>query len=138
VSDDWDDLIDRARQASSGTTVPEDWGELIEIEVGAHFAGRHRGHGEGGKSGAWLAWDETGEPRFIWGCYRLDQEYGRVSPTVGDTIVIFRSENYKTRHDADGETTGLGYGLAVEPNNAALPEGGDEPAAAGADDEFPF
>ena len=104
-----DDLIARAQANSEGVVVPEEWGRLIEVEVGEHFAGRHRGHDDGGKSGAWLAWDEDDEPRFSsWGSYRLDREYERESPTLGDTVVIYRNENYETSYDrAEGrEATG--------------------------------
>jgi hypothetical protein len=120
------DLIGRARAASEGGAVPEEWGELIELEVGDHFVGRHRGHDDGGKSGAWLAWDEDGAERFVRGCYRLDQEYAKAEPTIGDDIAIFRGPNYKTRFDDDGGASGLGYGLAVERNDAPLPEASDD------------
>jgi hypothetical protein len=120
-----DDLLRRARQnAESGGGVPESAGELIELNVGESFTGRHRGsERDWGKSGAYLAWDEDGEPRFIWGCYRLDEEYKREQPAIGDGVGIHRGVNYKTRYDDDGEASGLNYGLAVEPCDEPLPGG---------------
>jgi hypothetical protein len=115
------DLIARAQRSAAGAEVPVEWGELIEIAVGGHFLGRHRGHGDGGRSGAWLAWDVAGNKRFIWGNYRLDQEYAREGPAIGDTVAIVRGPNYKTRFDDDGEASGLGFGLAIEPSSAPLP-----------------
>ena len=46
--------------------------------------------------------------------------------------------NYKTQYDDDGEASGLAYGVAVEKNDAPLPElpsTADQPAA---NDDIPF
>jgi hypothetical protein len=126
-----DDLVGQARDAAHRAGVPEDWGEVIEISVGDHFIGRHRGFGEGGRSGAWLYWDESGDERFLWNCYRLEQEYKREDPSLGDTIVVFRDENYHSQYDDDGDATGLSYGIAKELNEAPVPgaDGPDEEEA---------
>lgn len=131
------DLHVRAKSAaeSSGGVVAEFWGELIEIEVGGDFSGRYRGHDEGGRSGAHLFWDDEGEERFIWGSYRLDQEFEREQPAVGAQVVIYRSSNYKTRFDKEGEATGLSYGIATEPSADPLP---GNPASSATDEGIPF
>ena len=133
-----DDLLRRARQNAESGTVPESAGERIELEVEETFTGRHRGREpEWGKgnSGAWLAWDDDGEPRFIWGCHRLNQEYEREQPAIGDRVVIHRGVNYKTRFDSAGEATGLTYGLAKEPCDEPLPGSGDQDTPG---DDVPF
>jgi hypothetical protein len=126
-----DDLRRRAKQNANSGGVPESAGELVELEVGDDFVGRHRGSGPNwgkGKYGAWLTWDEDGKPRFIWGCYRLNEEYEREQPAVGDRIVIHRSANYSSQYDEPGEATGLTYGLAKGPCDEPLPD----------TDEIPF
>jgi hypothetical protein len=132
---DWDELLDEAREAAESGGVPASAGELIEIGPGEAFTGRHRGQEpEWGKSGAYLAWDDDDEPRFLWGCYSLDREFKREQPAVGARIAIWRGPNYKSRYDDEGEATGLRYGLACEPCPDPLPEGG----APEADDAVPF
>jgi hypothetical protein len=130
-----DDLLRRARQnAERSGGVPESAGELIGFEVGDDFSGRHRGREPNwgmGEYGVWLVWDDDGEPRFIWGCYRLNEEYEREQPAIGDRVVIHRGVNYKTRFDDEREASGLNYGLATEPCDEPLPD-------ADGDDGIPF
>jgi hypothetical protein len=119
-----DDLLRRARQSAESSGVPGSAGELIELELGEGFSGRHRGREPEwgmGQYGAWLAWDDDGEPRFIWGCYRLNEEYEREQPAIGDRVGIHRGANYKTRFDDDGEASGLNYGLATQACDEPLP-----------------
>jgi hypothetical protein len=119
-----DDLIARAKAASEGAVLPDEWGKLIELlEDGDAFVGRYRGtdSADGFKSSAYLFWDEDDELRFLWSCYRLDQEFEREPASLGDTVAIFRGQNYWTRFDDAGEATGLSYGIAVEKNAAPLP-----------------
>src|SRR5262249_35812500 len=103
-----DGLFDRAKQNSQGTPLPEHCGELIELEVGEFFDGRDRGHDASvGRSGVYLLWDGDGERRFIWANARLDRCYEDEKPSVGDRVVIYRDENYRTRFDGPEEATGL-------------------------------
>jgi hypothetical protein len=129
-----DDLHNRARESAKGFVVPDEFGEQVEIQVGEFFEGRHRGFGEGGKQGAWLAWDADDQPVFLWNCYRLQQGYDRESPSIGDRVVIFRDDDYHTQYDEPDEATGLGYGVACEPCSDPLPENG----APEVDDGIPF
>jgi hypothetical protein len=122
MSDDFDDLIARAQDNAERGGVPADAGELLEIEIGETFTGRHRGHEpDWGKSGARLGWDDAGEPVFIWDCYSLTEEYEREQPNLGDRIAIHRRPNYKTQFDAEGDARGRKYGLACEPCDEPLP-----------------
>jgi hypothetical protein len=131
-----DDLVELARQRSEGLIAPGTWGRELEIqEDGGVFAGRYRGSDQqaGFKSTAYLFWGEGGELRFVFSCARLDAEFERETPNIGDDVVLYRGPNYKTKYDRD-ETkapTGLAYGMATRPNPAALP---DEPAN---DDDIP-
>jgi hypothetical protein len=120
---DWDDLIERAREnAESGGGAPPEWGERIALDIDEAIRGRHRGHEEGGKSGAYLLWDTDEEARYIWGCASLDREYDREQPAVGDDVVIARKENYRTQYDApDDDPSGLSYGVATRKNEGPLP-----------------
>jgi hypothetical protein len=129
-----DDLHNRAKESAKGFVVPDEWGEQVQLEVGEFFDGRHRGFADGGKSGAWLLWGDNGELLFIWNAYRLQQGYDRENPSIGDRVVIFRDEDYRTQYDAEGEASGLGYGVATKPCSDPLPEGG----ASEADDGIPF
>jgi hypothetical protein len=127
-----DDLLRRARQNAERGGLPTSAGELIEIQPGGTFTGRHRGReAEWGKSGAYLVWAEDDEPGYLWGCYTLDQEYEREQPAVGARVAIWRGPNYRTRYDDEGEASGLNYGLACERCDDPLPD-------ADGDDEFPF
>jgi hypothetical protein len=128
------DLRARAKESEKGFIVPDEWGEQVQLEVGGYFEGRHRGFAEGGKTGAWLAWDSTGGLCFIWNCYRLQQGYDREKPNIGDRVVIFRDSDYRTKYDDEGEASGLGFGLACEPCSDPLPESG----APEDDDGIPF
>jgi hypothetical protein len=122
-----EDLLRLAMQNAESSGVPESAGEQIVLAVGEDFSGRHRGREADwgmGQYGAWLAWDDDGEPRFIWGCYRLNEEYEREQPAIGNRIGIHRAANYKTRFDDDGESSGLNYGLATEPCDDPLPRTG--------------
>jgi len=135
-----DDLIARAKAASEGYVVPETWGKVVEIEEGASFIGRFRGQEEDARGEPiFLFWDEDDEPRFFWSSYRLRQGMEREQPKIGDTVAVFRDENYTTRYDDEGEASGLAYGVAVDENNSPLPETtsstADEPAA---DDDIPY
>src|SRR5262245_39891372 len=119
-----DELHNRARESAKGFVVPDEWGEQIQLEVGEFFDGRHRGFAEGSKSGAWLLWGENDEALFIWNAYRLQQAYDKENPSIGDRVVIFRDEDYRTQYDAEGEASGLGYGVACESCSDPLPGSG--------------
>jgi hypothetical protein len=128
-------LRKRARDSAQGFVAPPTWGEQIQLEVDEFFDGRHREWtDEGGRSGAWLLWNEVGEPCFIFGCYRLRQAFEREKPNLGDRVSIYRDENYHSSYDEPGEATGLGYGAACEPCNDPPPES-DAPED---DDGIPF
>lgn len=135
-----EDLVARAKAASEGFVVPASWGEVVELEEGGGvFVGRYRGQEEDARGKpVYLFWDEANEPRFFWHAYRLEQGMVREDPSLGDTVCVFRDENYTTRFDDEGEASGIAYGVAVEPNDAPLPETpstADEPAA---DGDIPF
>jgi hypothetical protein len=134
-----DDLIARAKAASEGFVVPESWGEAVELEEGGGvFIGRYRGVESSSRGPVYLFWDEGQQPRFFWPAYRLKLGMDRESPSLGDTVCVYRDANYETQYDDPGEASGLAYGVAVESNDAPLPETpatGDEPAA---DDDLPF
>lgn len=117
-----DDLRRRAAASAKGGAAPAEWGDEVRLEVGDFFEGRFRGHAEGGKSGAWLFWDAAGQLVFLWGCARLDSGFEREQPNVGDSVAVFRDENYKTRYDDEGEASGLGYGVATRPCSDPLPD----------------
>jgi hypothetical protein len=128
--DGWDELIERAKESAQGGGVPANWGSKVELEPGDTFRGRHRGHEEGGKSGAYLFWDTDQEERFIWGCASLDREYEREQPSLGADVVVVREENYRTRFDdPEDEPSGLSYGVATRENNEPVP---------GSDQDAPF
>jgi hypothetical protein len=136
-----DDLRRRAQEAAQGTTVPEEWGTAVSLEEDDEFVGRYRGRDTDQRGNAiYLFWDEDGEPRFFWHAYRLEQGMESEKPAVGDTVLVFRGENYKTRFDEPGEASGIAYGVAVERNEAPLPEGAtSEPSPAAEDDDgIPF
>jgi hypothetical protein len=137
MSGDYDELIARARTRSEGSSfdIPASWGESIDVDENESFVGRYRGRTEGPRGEAiFLFWDEEEQLRFSWHRFRLEQEMERLSPTVGDTVVIFRGENYKTRFDDDGEASGYAFGVETEPNSAPLPNGSEGTD----DDELPF
>jgi hypothetical protein len=132
----WDELEQRARESADSGGTPAEWGKKIDLEVGETFRGLHRGYEEGGKSGAYLAWDEDGEPRFIWSCASLQREYDRENPSVGDDVAIVRAENYRTRFDDDlDDPSGKSFGVAAGENRSPVPGAGTPPSD---DDEAPF
>jgi hypothetical protein len=137
-----DDLRRRAAEnAKGGGAAPAEWGHELKVEIGGFFEGRFRGHEEGGKSGGWLFWDVDGAPCFLWGCSRLDSGFERERASIGDTVVVYRDENYKTGYEEDDEEPrGLGYGVAVETNTDPLPdaEAPTADASPAVDDDIPF
>ena len=62
-----DDLIARAKAASEGVVIPENWGEVVELEEGGGtFVGRYRGREEDTRGNpVYLFWDEDDDPRFL-------------------------------------------------------------------------
>jgi hypothetical protein len=119
-----DDLIARAKASSEGFVVPDNWGEVVELEEGGGvFVGRFRGTDTDSRGDTVvLAWDEDGAERFFWPAYRLTQGIERAAPTIGDTICVYRGDNYQTRYDDPGETSGLAYGVETEPCSDPLPD----------------
>jgi hypothetical protein len=129
---DWDELDARAKKSAESGGVPEHWGVRADVEVGEQARGRHRGHEEGGKSGAYLLWID-GDERYIWGCTSLDREYDREKPNIGDDVVIAREANYRTQYDGpNDEPTGKSYGVATRENKSPLP--GSSASSTPADD----
>ena len=133
-----DDLIARAQADSEGVVVPEEWGRLIEVEVGEHFAGpspRPRRRRQVGR----VAGLGRGRRAPVHLALLVDREYERESPTLGDTVVrsptATRTTRPRTIAPKAGRRPGLGYGLATEPNDARLPEVDAEPES---DDDLPF
>jgi hypothetical protein len=128
-----DDLIARAKASSEGFVVPEHWGEAVELEEGGGvFVGRYRGvETDSRGEPVYLFWDEENKLRFFWSAYRLRQGVEREKPALGDTVGVFRDDNYETKYDDPGEPTGIAYGVASEKNDAPLPETND-------DDDLPF
>ena len=127
AAEGYDELVARANQSAQSGGTPPHWGRKVELEVGETFCGRHRGEEAGGKSGAKLLWDLDGHEVFIWTNTALDREYMREQPSVGDSIAISRAENYRTKFDdADGEPSGLSFGVAVGKNDAPLPGAEDD------------
>jgi hypothetical protein len=132
----WDDLVARAQQSADSGGTPEEWGLRIDLEPGETFRGRHRGYEDGGKSGAYLAWDEEGAERFIWSCASLVREYDRERPEVGADVAIVRTENYRTQYDdPTDEPSGKSYGVATRENKSPLPGSSSQPAGG---DDIPF
>jgi hypothetical protein len=139
TTDGWDELVERAKGSAQGGGTPAEWGTKIDLEVGETFRGRHRGHEEGGKSGAYLAWDTEQQERFIWACAALDREYDRERPGLGDDVAIAREGNYRTRFDDPGdEPTGLSYGVATRTNSEPLPELATDASEPAGPDDIPF
>jgi hypothetical protein len=145
---DRDDLIQRAKERAETPPTPEEWGYRIQIEEGGSFAGRWHTETvdeDNNNRPIYLFWDEDGEACFHRHYASLERELAREQPATGATIVVARSENYKTQYDDEGEKTGQSYGVSSEPNDAPLPGeplAGEAPAKGSAqladDEEFPF
>jgi hypothetical protein len=128
MSVSWDELERRAQGTASGVAVPDEWGSPIVLEVGELFRCRFRGFGEGGQSGAYLFWDMSGELRFIWSNASLRREIDREKPTIGDDVVLARSENYRTQYQGpDEEPAGYSFGVATRRNDSPVPATPAEP-----------
>ncbi len=119
-----DDLIARAKASSEGFVVPETWGEVVELEEGGGvFVGRYRGQEDGRARRARLP--VLGRGR------RAALLPARVPAEAGDGAREAVARRHRLRlprrelRDAvrrPGEATGIAYGVAVEPNDAPLPE----------------
>jgi hypothetical protein len=132
VSGGSDDLLSRAKADAGGFTVPDHWGEVVELEPGESFVGRFRGREKDSRGNpVYLAWNADDARVFFWPAYRLDQGMQRERPAVGATICVVRDSNYATKFDSPDEPTGKAIGVASEPNDAPLPE---SPAKS----EYPF
>jgi hypothetical protein len=139
---DRDELRRRARENAQKTPLPEEWGTAVSLEVDDEFEGRYRGRDTDQRGNpVYLFWDEDGELRFFWHAYRLEQGMDNEKPEVGDTVFVFRDENYETRFDKTGEASGIAYGVAVERNEAPLPDAAaskPEPGPSEDGDDIPF
>jgi hypothetical protein len=144
-----DDLIQRAKERAETPPTPEEWGYRIQIEEGESFVGRwhiETADEDNNNRAIYLFWDESGEPCFHRHYASLARELTREQPSLGATIVVSRSENYKTQYDDEVETSGQSYGVASKSNDDPLPgeptTTGETPAKSSAqladDEEFPF
>jgi hypothetical protein len=116
----YDELIARAKERSEASPVPEEWGYRIKLEPNDVFTGRWRGEvadEQNDNRRVFLLWDEAGEKAFSRFYAALGREIDRVKPKIGETIVIYRGEDYVGQ-----QGTGFAYGVETEPNDAPLPD----------------
>jgi hypothetical protein len=141
-----DELIARAKERAETAPTPEEWGYRVQLDENDVFAGRWRGETtdpDNDDRRIFLFWDEDGELCFHRFYAALGREVDRVQPTVGDTVVVARGNNYRSQYDDPGEETGQSYGLEAEPCSDPLPGEAQAAAARGSaqladDEEFPF
>src|SRR5262249_22235628 len=120
-----DRLVHLARQRAESSPIPEEWGYRLVLEVGESFLGRWRGEtvdakntdDAGNPRRIFLLWDEHGERCFSRFYAALGREIDRAKPGTGDTIVIYRGDDY-----AGAQGTGYTFGVEAESNNAPLPD----------------
>lgn len=133
-----DELIARAKERAEGTPTPEEWGYRITLEEGESFVGSWKDRTvdeDHDDRPVYLFLDEAGEDCFSRHYASLERELTREDPAPGDTVVIYRAENYKTRFDDEGEASGQSYGVTTEPKGDPPP---GAPAAAADDENFPY
>jgi hypothetical protein len=124
-----DDLLARAKERAEASPIPEDWGYRITLEEGDHFVGRWRGETvdeQNDRRRVFLFWNEAGEKCFSRFYAALGREIDRAVPRIGDTIVVYRGDDYIGQ-----QGTGFAYGVETEPNDKPLPTEDTEP-------ELPF
>jgi hypothetical protein len=143
TADPFDDIVARAKErAAAAGGGHDDWGSRVEgLEVTDDlFQGRYRGEAEdenydGHSRRVHLLWDATNdEACWVRGKWSLNNEFDRVRPNVGDTIVIYVGDAWEGKSGASG----FYFGVEAEPNDSPLP--GQPVLAAGeaADDDIPF
>ena len=127
-----DDLIARAKAASEGFVVPETWGEVVEIEEGGGvFVGRFRGQETTPRRAHLPVLGRGRRAALLLELVSAQAGDGARPARVGDTVCVYRDAELRDEYDDPGEASGIAYGVAVEPNDAPLPE-------AAAVDEVPF
>jgi hypothetical protein len=123
---DRENLVARAKERAEASPLPEGWGYRIQLEEGDSFVGRWRSDAvdeQNDNRRVYLFWDEKGERCFSRHYAALGREIDRAAPKPGDTIVVYRGDNYTGQ-----QGTGYSFGVETEPNEAPLPD----------DDEIPF
>lgn len=121
-----DDLLNRARESEAEKPDNENWGDRVTLEVGEAFAGRWRGEtiatgGDYGDQRLFLLWDADLQERYMRGHKALASKIDKASPSIGDSVVIYRGEDYVSSNG-----TGYSYGIATEPNDEPLPDVDDD------------
>jgi hypothetical protein len=133
-----DDLITRARQRAESGGVDESWGTLLDLEEDETFDGRYRGATTDPDNGRaiWPLWDQDDELRWSRNYASLEREMEKAAPSIGDRIVIYRGDNYKTAYDGDKGPKGRSFGVVCEPSDRPLPASVD--ASGDTVDGIPF
>jgi hypothetical protein len=144
--DDWDGLLDEARQAlrEQEENPNSDLGDEMTPASGDALMGRWRGDGQmqtkRGLVDVYLVWDRDGDPGFLYQHTRLVQEVDAEQPQVGDQVLILRGE--AETYEQNGEEREVyPYVLRKRPCSDPLPgqpELEQKATQQSADDEFPY
>lgn len=135
---EYDDLFgEAAENASQDSTADPSWGAELKLAENEQWAGRYRGSdvstGFGDDRAIHLLEDADGNPVYIRGRTKLDRQFEKASPSLGDVVAIVRLadvvlDSGNTMHD---------YGVASKPatkGTAAV----SRPVGSLADDDIPF